>query len=222
MHLPAQHDHGPEALEDSPTPGDPDDATLLQRARDGNHGALGCLLRRHEERLFNVALGVLGNRADAQDATQDAFVSVVRKLHDFRGDAAFSTWITRIVLNASKDLLRKHKRRPALPFSSLNGENMEHSVEASLEQRRELSPDSNVETQEQQSRLREAVAGLDEPFREVLVLRDLDGMDYAEMAETLELPLGTVKSRLFRARLILRDVLRATSHPVQTVTPHSA
>ncbi|MEM1027507.1 MAG: sigma-70 family RNA polymerase sigma factor [Planctomycetota bacterium] len=201
---------------------EPDDATLLRQSRSGDHGALGCLLRRHERRLFNVALGVLGNRADAQDATQDAFVSVVRKLDRFRGDAAFGTWITRVVLNASKDLLRKQKRRPAASFSSLNGHHTDSesfSVDARFEQSRELPPDSHVETLEQQQRLRDAVAGLDETFRDVLVLRDLDGMDYADIAETLELPIGTVKSRLFRARLMLRATLRPeAAEPSRTET----
>ncbi|MEM1098933.1 MAG: sigma-70 family RNA polymerase sigma factor [Planctomycetota bacterium] len=218
MHAPEQQQH---TQSETPPglrpPAGPDDLVLLQRAQAGDHGALGTLLRRHERRLFNVALGVLGNTADAQDATQDAFVSVVRKLEGFRGDAAFGTWITRVVLNASKDQLRKRKRRPATSFSSLNGHASDAaSPETRLEQTRELPPDSHVQTQEDRQRLRDAVAGIDETFREVLVLRDLDGMDYNEIAETLELPLGTVKSRLFRARLILREALRPQTQDATT------
>lgn len=209
MHAPGHHDSA----------SGPDDALLVRRAQGGDHAALGALLRRHEGRLFNVALGILGHRADAQDATQDAFVSIVRRLGDFRGDAAVTTWMTRIVINASKDLLRKRKRRSAAAFSTLNGHRDTSApagsrVEDHFEQTRELPPDADVESQEQHQRLRDAVAALDEPFRDVLVLRDLDDMDYADIAATLELPLGTVKSRLFRARMMLRDALRRDAPPV--------
>ncbi|MEM8784143.1 MAG: sigma-70 family RNA polymerase sigma factor [Planctomycetota bacterium] len=219
MHAPGQPDDSVRGADASV----PDDATLLHRARAGDHGALGALLRRHERRLFNVALGVLGNRADAQDATQDAFVSVVRRLDQFRGDATFGTWVTRIVLNASKDLLRKRQRRPATPFSVLSQDDDGSSAAGTrFAQSRELPPGTHVENQEQHQRLREAVAALDGPFRDVLVLRDLDGMDYADIAETLELPMGTVKSRLFRARLMLREALRLHIAAAPAATPHTA
>lgn len=213
MHAPGHHDFA----------SGPDDAQLVRQAQGGDHAALGVLLRRHERRLLNVALGILGHRADAQDATQDAFVSIVRRLGDFRGDAAVTTWMTRVVINASKDLLRKRKRRPATAFSALNGhraasEPAQSRFEEQLQQSRELPPDADVESQEQHQRLRDAVAALDEPFRDVLVLRDLDGMDYADIAATLELPMGTVKSRLFRARLMLRDALRKETAPVTQAT----
>lgn len=188
-----------------------DDATLVRCAQGGDHAALAVLLRRHERRLFNVALGLLRHHADAQDATQDALLSVVRRLDTFRHESAVSTWMTRIVLNACKDQLRKRKRRPATAFSALNGAASRDAGTPTadrFEQLREPSPAAGVETHERHQRLRDAVAGLEESFRVVLVLRDFDDMDYAQIAEALELPLGTVKSRLFRARLMLRDLLR--------------
>jgi RNA polymerase sigma-70 factor (ECF subfamily) len=186
---------------------EPTDAQLVKRAQAGDHRSLGALLRRHERRLFNVALGLLGNREDALDATQDAYVSVVRALPSFRGEAAATTWMTRIVINAARDQLRKQRRRPAQPFSQMGSGEGSTASSDGLESR-ELSPTRRIEQEETAARLRRAVASLDDTFREVLVLRDFDEMEYADIAATLALPLGTVKSRLFRARLMLRDRLR--------------
>ncbi len=186
-----------------------DEAGLLRDARAGDRAALGELLRRHERRLFNVALGIVRHHGDAEDVTQDALVKVVQKLDDFRGDAQLTTWMTRITVNQAISLLRKRKTRHAVSLDAdragANGEAF--SVGRTLEQARELPPDHRVQEQEEHARLRDAIARLDESFRVPLVLRDLDGMDYQEIADTLDLPLGTVKSRLFRARLMLREEL---------------
>ncbi len=188
------------------------DADLVADAQAGDRGALSQLLRRHETRLYHVVLGVVRNHDDAQDATQDALIKIVQNLDKFRGDAQFTTWITRIAVNQAISLLRKQKRRPALSLhrNGHSAADFDHAPDYAdrLEQHREPAPFQRVQEQETHARLRDAVAGLEETFRVVLVLRDFDGMDYQQIAETLELPLGTVKSRLFRARLLLREALR--------------
>ena len=200
-----------------------DDATLATLARDGDRSAVATLLERHERRLYHVVLGMLRHRDDAADVTQDALVKVVQNLDGFRGDAQVTTWMTRIAMNQAISFLRKQKRRPTTSLDAErnghSGEGQAYTLRHQLEQQREPSPSHGVEQQEQEDRLRDAIAALDEPFRAVLVLRDLDQMDYQQIAEALDLPLGTVKSRLFRARLMLRDLLRADDPMEPTLTP---
>jgi RNA polymerase sigma-70 factor, ECF subfamily len=188
-----------------------DDETLAAQARAGDRGALAALLERHQLRLFNVALRVVGDREDAADVTQDALLQVVQRVHTYRGDARFTTWLTRVTINQAITFLRKRKRRPAAAMSTLgngHGGGDGPSFESSLEQAREPSPAYGVEQDEQHARLHAALQRVDEDFRAVLVLRDIEQMDYAAIGQVLDLPLGTVKSRLFRGRLMLREMLR--------------
>ncbi|HEY7565864.1 MAG TPA: sigma-70 family RNA polymerase sigma factor [Acidimicrobiia bacterium] len=165
----------------------PDDAALVARVVGGDHDAFTTLMRRHEERIFAVCLRLMGNRAAALDATQETFLALYRKAGQYRATAAVGTWLYRIAINTCYDLLRREKRRPAEampdffdpadrtaedPFTSVE---LRPSIEAALQ---ELSPD----------------------FRTVVVLADIQGASLPEVAEALQVPMGTVKSRLFRAR----------------------
>jgi RNA polymerase sigma-70 factor (ECF subfamily) len=171
---------------------DPDDL-LVRRAANGDQTAFTELVRRHEGRVYAVAMRMLGRDEDALDATQDALLTVYRKIGQFRGDSAFSTWLHRITINACYDILRKKARQPMLHVAG--------------EDEREHEPGPPVEDHAA------AVAGgvdaaralqeVPEDFRAVLILADVHDMAYDEIAEILEIPIGTVKSRVYRGRVSL-------------------
>ena len=167
------------------------DRELVERARGGDGSAFAELVRRHERRAYNVAYRMLGSAEDARDATQDAFLSCFRLLHSFRGEAAFTTWLHRIVVNACYDVLRKRTRDP-LPV-----EELPEPRAASDEADRSASA---LDVQR-------ALAALPPDYRAVLVLHDIQGFAYEEIASVLEVPLGTVKSRLHRGRVALGRAL---------------
>jgi RNA polymerase sigma-70 factor (ECF subfamily) len=184
-----------------------DDVALLAKVVDGDHDAFATLMRRHEDRVFSVCLRIMGNRSSALDATQETFLTLYRKASQYQATAAVGTWLYRIAINTCYDLLRKERRRPSEAMPSYldpadpRGEDMYTSAE--------LRP--SVEA---------ALATLTPDFRAVVVLSDLEGMSLPEVAEALEVPVGTVKSRLFRARRQLAGVLGNLSggseHPTGT------
>ena len=171
---------------------DPDDQELLDRARNGDPAAFDIIVDRYERRVFAVALRIVRHHEDARDVTQEVFVTALRALKGFRGDAQLSTWFHRVAVNASLDLVRKRRRR-------------EHSSMDELAE--QASPEAGPESEAIGSvRAREVhrALGLIPPDqRALIVLHDLQELDYAECAEALGIPLGTVKSRLHRARLAL-------------------
>ena len=188
-----------------------DEQVLLDRARAGDGAALGELLQAYQRRVYNVCLRMVGNRDDAAELAQDTLLKVVQHIGDFRGQSGLGTWVTRIAMNGSISHLRKRKLRRTASLeapSSANGRG-EADEGATLRRRladeREPGPARRVQESEGHDRLQRAILALDEEHRAVLVLRDIDELDYAQIAEALELPLGTVKSRLFRARLALRE-----------------
>lgn len=199
---------------------------MLRRSQAGDSQALEALLRRHQKRLYNVCLRMVSHRDDAAEATQEAMLKIVEHIGSFRGDAAVSTWMIRIAMNASVSCLRRRRVRQT---ASLDGPrtygNPEHHLDQATALREELadgrepSPSHRVEQEEMREQLAAAIAALEEDFRAVLVLRDIDQMTYEDMAKALELPIGTVKSRLFRARLMLRqrmlDTTEASASRVQ-------
>lgn len=185
------------------------DATLIEQIQQGDRSALGTLLQRHQQRLYNVALRMVSNRDDAAEVTQDAMLKVCEHIDGFRSDAQITTWMTRIVMNQSISLLRKRKVRNHISLESVgpssNGDDQATSLRQYLADSGEPGPEDRVETGEMLEYLKQAIARLDDDFRAVLVLRDIEQMDYQQIAEVLELKVGTVKSRLFRARLALRQ-----------------
>jgi RNA polymerase sigma-70 factor (ECF subfamily) len=174
--------------------GGADDGALARSAADGDSEAFAELVRRHEGRVYSIALRMTGREEDARDAAQDAFVSAYRKLSSFRGDAAFTTWLHRVTVNATYDLLRKRSRSPE-PVAD---------VPETAAAPREEDPAGRVA---EQLEVREALALVPEEYRAVLVLRDMEDLPIEEVAEILGVPVGTVKSRCHRARVALGRIL---------------
>ncbi|MEX1045882.1 MAG: sigma-70 family RNA polymerase sigma factor [Actinomycetota bacterium] len=171
------------------------DAGLVRRFVAGDEDAFDRLVRRHEVRVYNIAYRMVGRAEDAKDVTQEAFLTAFRKLPSFRGDSAFSTWMHRVTLNACHDLLRKRKRGP-VPF----GDETDPGPPAGDHADRVASA---LDVQR-------ALLQVPEDFRAVLVLHDVQGHPYEEIASALEIPVGTVKSRLHRGRVALGALLAGT------------
>ncbi|MEO8293024.1 MAG: sigma-70 family RNA polymerase sigma factor [Actinomycetota bacterium] len=171
---------------------DPDDL-LVRRAADGDQAAFTELVHRHERRVFAVTMRMLGREEDALDATQDAFLTVFRKIGQFRGESAFSTWLHRIAVNACYDILRKKARQPAL-----------HLATEDDRPRQEGPPVADhAGAVAGELDVARALLEVPEDFRAVLVLADVHDLVYEEIAAILQIPTGTVKSRLHRGRLAL-------------------
>lgn len=168
-----------------------DDADLAQRASHGDRAALEQLLERHADRIHALCRRIIPHRDDALDATQEAMIAVVRGIRRFDGRAAFTTWLYRVATNAALDELRRKQRRP---------------VPADLPERPATGPSVDVQV-DTRIDIDAALARIPEDFRVAVVLRDLCDLDYAEIATVLELPPGTVRSRIARGRAALAEQL---------------
>ena len=175
----------------------PDDATLVERSRAGEPAAFGELVTRYQDRLYNTLVRVCGDAEEARDVTQEAFVQAFVKLDSFRGNSAFYTWLYRIAQNTA--ISRRRRRKPT---SSLDEAREAAGVEPADPDAR---PEANLEREEQAIQVRAALATLSEEHRSVLVLREIEGYDYETIGEMLEVPVGTVRSRLHRARMQLKE-----------------
>jgi RNA polymerase sigma-70 factor (ECF subfamily) len=167
---------------------------LVAAARSGDRAALEELLRSHHDRIYALARRITGNDADAADATQEALISIVRGLPRFDGRSSFSTWAYRVTANACLDELRRRRRRPVvdLPDERADRGDAAAALDTTVADRLQLDA---------------ALAALPEEFRVAVVLRDVCDLDYAEIAAVLELPPGTVRSRIARGRGRLADLL---------------
>ena len=194
----------------------PDDieSALIDKARRGDRQALDSLLRRHQPTIHAVCRRVTGNDADALDATQEALIAVVRGLGNFDGRSRFSTWVYRIATNASLDELRRRARRPIATESS---ETTDGDVAA-------LTGDRPGDQVVARVTVDGALASLAEEFRVAVVLRDLCDLSYEEIAEVLDVPVGTVRSRIARGRGQLADLLadKPGNYSPSTQRPSSA
>lgn len=170
---------------------------LIERLRAGDARAFEELVRTYQHRVFGVALRMLGNRAEAEEAAQEVFLRVHRAIGDFRGEAKLSTWLYAITSRLCLTRLGAGERRLA-----------RHGEETLVRLRNgHADPAAEVERSELEAALHRAIAELPEERRVVVVLRDLEGLAYEEIAEALNLPVGTVRSRLHRARMDLKDKL---------------
>lgn len=172
-----------------------DERILVKRAQKGDQRAFAELVGRHQQRLFTLAVRELGSQADAEDAVQEALVRAWRSLPRFRADSSFATWVYRIQLNAIHDQRARSQRGSGTPLDDV--------VEPS-------DPRDGLVERELSGALQAALAGLDEVYRTPVVLYDVLGRSYAEIAETLGVPEGTVKSRIFRGRTELARLLGTT------------
>jgi RNA polymerase sigma-70 factor, ECF subfamily len=185
------------------------DANLIERAATGDLEAFNQLVLRYQNLAYSHAYGMLGNPAQAEDATQESFIKAFQAINTFRG-ASFRAWLLKIVTNSAYDVLRRSHRHPTQPLlpEDENGEELESAAWL-------VDPSADVqevvEQHELSQQVYQALGELPEAFRSVLTLIDVNEMDYTEAAQALNIPLGTVKSRLARARLQMQQKLKTIS-----------
>jgi len=173
---------------------------VSEQTRPGRPAAVGLLVEKHPDRLYNTLVHVIGHTEDARDVTQDAFVQAFLRLETFQRGSAFFTWLYRIAFNVAAT--RGRRKRVGVSIEQLREATGQEPVD------RAEQPGERIEQEERRRQVREAIAQLDEEYRVVLVLREFDGCCYERIAEILDVPVGTVRSRLHRARLQLREQLK--------------
>ena len=176
------------------------DDQLIDEALAGRSEAFGELVRKYQDRLYHAMRHVLGSADDAQDVVQDAFVQSLVKLETFNRSAAFYTWLFRIALNLA--LSQRRRRRATVSIEALRDGTGQEPIDGGP------APDHRLSQEQRAAEVQAALATLDADFRTVLVLRDMDDLSYEEISQVLDLPIGTVRSRLHRARLQLREQLK--------------
>jgi RNA polymerase sigma-70 factor (ECF subfamily) len=183
-----------------------DEQALIQEALDGSLDAFNGLVLHYQDIVYNVAYRVMGEHGAASDACQEAFISAYQKLHQYRG-GSFKSWLLRIVTNACYDELRRRQRRPVTPLipETDEGEMVEDPFWIEDDQ---ASPEEQTEQAELEKAIQHCISALEEKFRTAIVLVDIEGMDYESAAEIAKTPLGTIKSRLARARSRVQDCLQ--------------
>jgi RNA polymerase sigma-70 factor (ECF subfamily) len=186
----------------------PSDQSLIDQTLAGRREAFGLLVERYQHRLFHGLLHALGSVEDAQDVAQDAFVSAFEKLASFKGQAAFYSWLFRIALNAGISAKRKTRRMTA----SVDARREESGLEPTDDDPSN-EPSNAMHVSDRQRLVRQALSELSDEFRTALVLKEMDGMSYEEIATVVDVPLGTVRSRIHRARLELRAKLSLLLKP---------
>ena len=184
------------------------DAVLIEQYRNGDSAAIGRLVLKYQNRIYNVILKICADPDDAAELTQETFVKVIENLDKFEGRSGFYTWTFRIAVNLTLNYCQRNSK---LAFQSLDAEQDDSKVRQVLKDflSDDSSPDPATEVQNKELYriAAKALMGLDEAHRAVIVLRDIEGMSYARIAEVLDIELGTVRSRLSRARSKMRDIL---------------
>lgn len=178
-----------------------DDRRLITETLDGRTDAFGDLVRRYQDRLYNAVYRVVDHPDDALDVVQDAFVNAYSSLGSFKGDAEFYTWLYRIAFNTA--ISQRRKRRTLISLESTrDGEAIDPP-----DQSDETRPGAALERAEGEAVLQEALNRLSPEHRSVLVLKDIEGLKYEQIADVLDVPIGTIRSRIHRARLELKELL---------------
>jgi len=180
---------------------------LITDAQNGSLDAFNTLVLHYQDSVFNTALRILGDEDQAADASQEAFISAFKSISSFRG-GSFKAWLMRTVTNACYDELRRKKRRPTTPLEPDTDDGEEMDSPKWLADSN-LTPDQQAEANEVEHAIQHCLDNLPLEFKTVVVMADIQGMDYTEVASAIRVPLGTIKSRLARARLRLRECLQA-------------
>ena len=183
-----------------------DEPALIQSAQRGDLDAFNTLVLTYQDNLFNTALRILGDEELAADATQEAFLSAFRSITSFRG-GSFKAWLLRTVTNACYDELRRRKRRPTTPLEPEGYDGDEMETPRWLADPK-FTPEQQAEADELEHAIQHCLENLPLNFRTVVVMADIQGLDYSEVATAARVPIGTIKSRLARARLRLRECLQ--------------
>lgn len=195
--------------EGSRASGPDDDATLVSSAQTGDLQAFEQLVIKHQKKMLNIAYRLIGDYDDACEVVQDAFVAAHKNIRMFRGDARFTTWLTTITLNLSKNRLKQMRSRQSHEAYSLNEPIQTDDGTMTVDPpSKEPSALDRMEMRDIRTRVQDCIKALDADFREVIVLRDIQEFSYDEIGHMLNVREGTVKSRLYRARDMVKDCLK--------------
>jgi RNA polymerase sigma-70 factor (ECF subfamily) len=179
---------------------------LIKKSQSGDVESFELLISSYDKRAYNIAYRIMGNEEDAKDMAQEALLRVFKSLKDFKGQAAFSTWLYRIVTNVCLDELRRRKNEKYVSIdSTIHTDSGELHMELCSDKE---TPENIYERVEQRELIKNAIKEMSEDYRSVIILRDIQGFSYEEISVILDCSLGTVKSRINRARTMLRDKLK--------------
>jgi len=181
------------------------DQLLVERVQKGDKRAFDLLIQKYQHRIVSLVSRYVSDPAEAQDVAQEAFIKAYRAVKRFRGESAFYTWLYRIAINTAKNWIVARNRRP--PSSDIDaGEAEQYAISDRL--RENSTPESELLREEIEETVFETIANLPEDLRTAIILREMDGMSYEEIAVTMECPIGTVRSRIFRAREAIDEKLK--------------
>ena len=195
----------PRPVADSQPGGPESDQRLVERVQRGDKAAFDVLVRKYQHKIVKLVTRYVHDGSEALDVSQEAFIKAYRAIHGFRGDSAFYTWLYRIAINTAKNHLVAEGRRPLERGVDLQDPD-QYEVQARL--RDNDTPERLLLTDEIQRTVEQAIEELPEDLRTAIVLRELEGMSYEQIAETMACPVGTVRSRIFRAREAIDQKLR--------------
>lgn len=185
---------------------DVSDLSLVRRVQRGDKGAFDALVLKYQHKVVKLVMRYMRNPVDAEDVAQEAFVKAYRALPQFRGDSAFYTWLYRIAINTAKNALVSRDRSPI--DYALDLQNPDESYEMHARLKDSETPEALVLTDEIRATVNSAIEALPEDLRTAIVLREIEGLSYEEIADAMECPVGTVRSRIFRAREAIDRRLR--------------
>lgn len=180
------------------------DQELVQQVQSGNKNAFNLLVVRHQNKVMNIVSRYVKNSGDVADVTQEAFIKAYRALPNFRGESAFYTWLYRIAVNSAKNYLTSQSRKP--PASDVDAQEADF-YDGSDALKENASPESRLLSDELQAKLFATIENLPDDLRAAITLREIEGLSYEEIAAVMECPVGTVRSRIFRAREAIDKVI---------------